>query len=253
MITTHTTRIAAALALSMAALHAMAKGPEVAPSQKAQIKASVERYTAGAVIVGNVYPTPIPGFFEVTSGLDVFYVDGAGRYAMVEGRLVDLSTKQDLTQARMEQVQRIDFSTLPLDLAIKTVQGNGRRVLAVFEDPTCAVCRSLHKFIAQLPDVTVYSFAYPIASREALPIAKAAWCAPNRAAAWKLAMNGTSKPEEASTCDTSGIGRILALGEALQVAGTPTVFLSNGRRMVGATPPDQFVQALDELAPRAAR
>ena len=32
-------------------------------------------------------------------------------------------------------LQRIDFNTLPLPDAIKTVRGNGSRVLAVFSDP----------------------------------------------------------------------------------------------------------------------
>ncbi|RTL26885.1 MAG: DsbC family protein [Burkholderiales bacterium] len=239
--------IALAAALSISSVHAAES--DVPASQRQQIKAAVERNTDGKVTVNEVYRTPIPGFFEATSGLDVFYVDASGRYALVEGHLMDLKSKQDLTQARMEKVQGIDFSALPLNLAIKTVQGTGRRAIAVFEDPTCPVCKVLHKFIAQLPDVTVYTFVFPIVSPESMPISRAAWCSPNRAVAWEQAMSGNPRPGNGGNCDTSAINQVLALGEKLQVVGTPTVFLGNGRRLVGATPPDQFIQALNEVAP----
>jgi thiol:disulfide interchange protein DsbC len=87
------------------------------------------------------------------------YVDAAGRYA-VEGQLIDLLTQRDLTRERQEKLSRINFSKLPLALAIKTVRGNGKRTLAIFEDPLCQVCRVLHQFMAQLTDITLYTFIY---------------------------------------------------------------------------------------------
>ena len=252
MFTTFIHRLVAGLAIACT-LHtgyAVAAPGDLSTAQKAQLKAAVERYSEGKVQVDSVAKTPIPGLLEITSGLDVFYVDASGRYAMVEGRLIDLQTKKDITQERLDHLNRVDFAALPLHLAIKTVQGTGRRAIAIFEDPTCPVCKSLHKFIAQLPDVTVYTFVYPVVSPEALPITQAAWCASNKAQAWEAAMTGNVPPPgHAATCDTSAIKTILALGDKLQVQGTPTVFLANGRRLVGATPPEQFLEALNELAP----
>ncbi len=221
---------------------------ELSDSVQARVKKGIEHYTSGSVAVDTVSKTPIAGLYEISSGTDVFYADASGRYALVEGRLMDLQDKQDLTAIRLDRLSRIDFRTLPLDLAIKTVSGDGRRVLAIFEDPTCPVCRALHKFIAQLPDVTVYAFAYPVVSPEAAPIARSAWCAPDRASAWDTAMRGTPL-RPATPCDTRAIEQIVALGDRLHITGTPTVFLADGRRLVGAVPPDQFVRALDELAP----
>ncbi|MBW8833449.1 MAG: thioredoxin fold domain-containing protein, partial [Burkholderiales bacterium] len=66
-------------------------------------------------------------------------------------------------------------------------------------------------------------------------------------AAWAGLMKGGPAPS-AAPCDTTGLRRIVALGEQLQINGTPTVFLGDGRRLVGATPPDQFMAALDESA-----
>lgn len=210
------------------------------------LKAAIETNTAGRVQVDTVRPTPIAGLFEVTTkGLDLFYVDRSGRYGLVDGRLVDMQDQRDLTVARLTELRSIDFAKLPLQLAIK--RGNGSRVLAVFEDPTCPVCRSLHKFIAQLPDTTVYQFPFPVITPQAMPIAVEAWCATDRAEAWERAMAGSAAPtRQPPSCDISGIQQIIKTGDALRVNGTPTVFLANGRRLQGAVPPDDFLAALDE-------
>jgi thiol:disulfide interchange protein DsbC len=214
-----------------------------------QIKAAIEKNSVGKVQVKAVNKTPVPGLFEVVSGQEIFYADATGRYGLVDGRLIDLVLQRDLTADRLDQLSRINFKQLPFELAIKTVNGNGRRALAVFEDPACPVCRSLTKFLHQLPNVTIYAFPYPVVSPASLPQAEAAWCSSNRADVWASLMQGNAAPR-VQPCDTSGIGRILALGEALAINGTPTVFLQNGRRLQGATPPEQFIAALDAAEPQ---
>ena len=210
------------------------------------IKQAIERNTQGKVPVDSVRPSAIPALYEVVSGHDILYVDASGRYG-IEGQLLDMLKQRDLTSERRDQLTRINFETLPLELALKTVRGNGKRVLAVFEDPGCPVCRVLTKFIDQLPDVTVYTFMYPVTSPESLPQAQAAWCASDRRGAWATLMRGGPAPR-ATLCDLSGLARIQQLGDQLRIDGTPTVFLGNGRRLVGATPPDQFIAALDEAS-----
>ena len=216
--------------------------------QVSQIKAAIEATTKGEVIVDTVRSTPIDSLFEVTTkGMDLFYVDRTGRYGLIDGRMVDMRDRKDLTMGRMNELRSIDFKKLPLHLAIKT--GTGSKVLAVFEDPTCPVCRPLHKFIAQIPDTTVYHFPYPVVTKEALPITATAWCSPNRAEVWERAMRGGQVPPAPKpTCDIAGLEQIVKLGDALNVSGTPTVFLANGRRLQGAVPPDQFIAALEESA-----
>lgn len=212
-----------------------------------KIKEAVESNTAGKVSVSSVAKSPIPGIYEVTSGMDVFYVDSTGRYGFVDGRLVDMKESKDLTALRLEKLTSINFKDLPLELAIKTVQGNGKRVIAVFEDPACPICVALHKFLMQIPDATVYTFMYPVVSPDSIPKAQAAWCSVDRAKAWSTLMQG-GQVAGAKPCDTSGLSRIASIGDKLNISGTPTVFLSDGRRLVGATPPDQLMTAIDEAA-----
>ena len=107
----------------------------------AAIKANVERLTAGKVKVDQVQATPAPGIFQVISEGEIFYTDATGRYGLVGGALVDMQTQQDLTAPAVEKLTAVPFASLPLKHAIKQVRGNGKRQVAVFEDPNCPICR----------------------------------------------------------------------------------------------------------------
>ena len=214
---------------------------------EARIKRLVETNTHGQVVPDAVEKTPVAGVYAVRMGLDIMYVDAEGRYAFLEGHLLDLTTKQDLTQQRLEAAARIDFRTLPLDLALRTVRGSGRRQLAVFEDPTCPYCRALHKLLDQLDDVTIYTFPYPVLSADSDAKARAALCSRDRDHAWQELVV-TGKAPDSRPCTTQ-VDKVIALGNRLNVRGTPTVFFQDGRRAQGAVPPDQFIGLLKQSQP----
>lgn len=220
----------------------------VAPSAWAQapeaIKASIERLTQGKVKVESVQATPAAGIYQVVSEGEIFYSDATGRFGLVGGALVDMQSQKDLTAPAQAKLSAIPFSSLPLQHAIKEVHGNGTRKMAVFEDPNCPICRVFTKFVDQLPDVTVYRFMFPVIDPSSQQYAVAAWCSADRASAWRSIMAG-ARPEPADKCDISGLADILKFGEKHKILNTPTVFLGNGKRLVGATPPDQFVAELD--------
>jgi len=211
-----------------------------------KLKSNIQNFTNGKVVPDNVAKTPITGVFEIRSGLDVFYTDVTGQYAFVEGHLIDLKNTRDLTQERMDQLSRIDFKDLPLDLALKTVRGNGKRILAVFEDPNCPYCRAFRTLLNQLDDVTIYVFPYPVLSSDSDAKAKAALCASDRVRAWDQLMASGRMPKSAP-CHTE-IDKIVDLGSKLHIQGTPTVFFANGRRSQGAVPPDQFMSLFNETS-----
>lgn len=73
---------------------------------------------------------------------------------------------QDLTRARVDELASIRFADLPLKMAIKTVKGDGKRVMAVFEDPNCPYCRKLHETMRGIDNVTVYTFLLNILSED---------------------------------------------------------------------------------------
>jgi len=69
---------------------------------------------------------------EIVVGSELFYTDDKASF-IVLGSIVDMKTRENVSELRMRQLNRVAFDTLPLDQAIKIVRGNGKRKLAVFE------------------------------------------------------------------------------------------------------------------------
>ncbi len=215
------------------------------------VRSAVESWLKGmkvAVTVEGVQKTPIAGLFEVRLGTELIYVDEKGRYGLVDGRLIDLKSNRNITQERLDELMRINFSELPLDLALKQVNGTGKRVLAVFEDPRCPHCRNLRRELIKLDNATIYTFPYPILSQESEDKSRAVWCsaAGDRMKAWNdLVIDGKNPDEPKVSCDAP-VARQLELGRKYKISGTPTIFFSNGRRIPGGLSGDRLRQMVDE-------
>ncbi len=218
-----------------------------------QIKADLVKQVPGLEKVDQVNPTQISGLYEVVVGRKIFYVSTDGKLAIF-GNLVDLSTKQSITEKRTQELSKVDFSKLPLDLAIKQVNGDGSRKIAVFTDPDCPYCKMFEKqIVPTLKDVTVYSFMFPLPIHpNAASDAKKIWCAKDRAAVWAGWMQkDTPLPTDVS-CDTSGLDKVMDIGKnVVQVEGTPTIILEDGELIPGMLPADQLNAKLDQLSGRA--
>lgn len=245
----HRFRAAAGMLVLVALLAVGLGGPRDALAQREPtqvIKESVEKWLKGRYPVESVRSTPLETLYEVQIGTDLIYVDQRGRFAFVEGQMIDLQDNRNLTQARIEELLRIDFARdLPLDLAIKQVNGNGKRVLAVFEDPNCTYCKKLRRELVNVKDLTIYTFAYPILAPDSEKKSRQALCAKDRVNAWNDLMISGKVPDNDGSCSTS-IEKITELGRRLKVTGTPTIFFTNGKRVPGALSMQQLEQALRE-------
>lgn len=200
----------------------------------------------GAPAVDSVAKTPYGGLYEVVlkSG-ELVYTDDKVSF-IVNGRVIDAQTRKDMTQARLNQLSAIDFASLPLDQAIKQVKGNGKRVIASFEDPNCGYCKRLGKELAQMKDVTIYTFLYPILSPDSTTKSRNIWCAKDRAKAWNDWIVDAKVPA-ASECDAAAVDRNVALGQKLKINGTPTLFLADGSRIGGYVPAAELEKALSAV------
>lgn len=125
------------------------------------------------------------------------------------------------------------FGGLPLELAIKQVRGRGELTFATFEDPNCKYCAQMAREVAEMTDVTIYTFIYPVLSDSSREIAETIWCAPNKAKAWNLWMKSKKLPA-VRHCDAEAIARIIELGKARKIRSVPTIILANGDRLSGA-------------------
>ncbi len=198
------------------------------------------------VTVGAVRRMPF-GLYEVVAEDEVFYVDEKVGY-LVTGRVFDLRTRQDLTAERRDEALRVDFKSLPMQLAIKSVRGNGERSLVLFEDPNCPYCKHLEKDLEHLDNTTIYTFLYPILSDDSYRKSQAVWCAGDRDAAWAgLMLRGKDPGTAAADCQHP-LEEVLALGHKLHVNGTPTLVFADGRRAPGVIDLEHIEQMMADAA-----
>ena len=192
------------------------------------------------------YP-PIKGLYEAVVGRNkIVYTDENGQYMLV-GNMLDIDNKASLTEKRMNELSKIDFSQLPLDKAIKVTRGDGKRVLAVFSDPDCPYCKRMEGELAKLENVTIYTFLMPIPSLhpDAQKKAVQIWCQPKPAEAWNNWMRKGKMPPAVKEC-TNPIADIMELGNKLGIDGTPTLAFPNGKIIPGGMPKEALEAELDK-------
>jgi thiol:disulfide interchange protein DsbC len=131
-----------------------------------------------------------------------------------------------------------------MDRAIKTTRGNGSRVLVTFEDPNCPYCKKLWQNLADMKDVTIYTFLYPILSADSNEKSKAIWCSKDRAATWDQYMVGGKAPANAPDGCKDPLEQNVALGKSLGINGTPTIIFADGTRAAGALPVPMIEQRI---------
>ncbi len=217
-----------------------------AHAQEAEIRKALGQRIPQFGKIDEIVATPMKGLYEVRVGTDVFYTDAKGNY-IIQGELIDTQARRNLTEDRINKLTAIDFSALPLKDAFTIVRGNGKRKIAVFEDPNCGYCKRFEKDLQNVDNVTVYLFLYPILSPDSAEKARNLWCAKDRATAWQDLMVRDKAPE-ATTCDTGAVQRNLAFGKKHKITGTPTVLFADGTRVPGAIGAPAIEKRFAEMA-----
>jgi len=183
--------------------------------------------------IEEITPTPLAGIYELRlSTNEIYYSDASGNF-LIQGNLIDTKSKRNLTEERENKLSAIDFNTLPLKDAITLVHGNGKRKLAVFEDPNCGYCKRFERDLAKVDNVTVYLFLMPVLGPGSVEKARHVWCAKDPATAWTQLMQKDVAPA-AAQCNTAAIDRNLEFGRKYKITGTPTLVAHDGTRVPGA-------------------
>lgn len=223
------------LGMSLLAATASANEAEIQKALEAKLGIKVESVTKAGYL----------GLYEVYADGHIFYTDEKLTAMLVGGdlirsqqaiNLIDLKNSRNVTDERMRKLTAIKFGDLPFDQAIKQVRGDGKRVLASFEDPNCGYCKRLARDLQKLDNVTIYTFLYPILSEDSLKKARQVWCSADRAKAWNDWIIDGKNPGGRDNCDTTAITRNQEYGRRLNITGTPTVIFADGERVPGAVP-----------------
>jgi thiol:disulfide interchange protein DsbC len=184
--------------------------------------------------VDDISRTPLPGIYEIRVGTDLFYSDAEGNF-LINGQIMDTRSRRNLTEERTEKLLAIKFDDLPLKDAFTVVRGNGKRKLAVFEDPNCGYCKRFERDLQKVDNVTVYMFLYPILGPDSTEKSRAHWCAKDKTKSWLDWMVRNEPPQRAeSGCDVKAVERNVEFGKKYKITGTPTLIFADGSRVPGA-------------------
>lgn len=217
-----------------------------ASAQEAAIRKNLAERLPNLPKIDEVRQTPMRGLFEVrVNHSEIFYTDAQGNF-LIDGSLIDTRARVNLTEERQNKLSAIQFKDLPLKDAFTLVRGNGKRTIAVFEDPNCGFCKRFERDLLKVNNITVHVFLYPILSADSTEKSKHIWCAKDKGEAYLDWMTKDITPPRAS-CDASAIDRNVELGRKLRITGTPTIFFTDGSRVPGAIGVDRLEKMLTEV------
>jgi thiol:disulfide interchange protein DsbC len=204
------------------------------PTVEENLKKILAPRISEGVKIDSITATPYSGLYEVRAGGDILYTDKKGEYIIL-GQIYNAKTAQNLTKDRLEEINRIKFSDLPTEHALKTVKGDGKRVIAIFEDPNCGYCKQFRRTtLKELDNVTVYTYMLNILSEESAVKSRNVWCAPDRNKAWdEWMLNGKAPAMTDAKCNNPN-DEVLALSRKIKVNATPAIFFADGSRIAGA-------------------
>ena len=191
--------------------------------------------------------SPMAGLYEIRlSTNEIYYSDAEGNF-LIQGSLIDTKSKRNLTEEREAKLSAIDFAGLPFKDAITIVRGNGKRKLAVFEDPNCGYCKRFERDLAKVDNITIYLFLYPILGDDSVTKSRNVWCSKDPAGAWTQVMS-KDQPLPNANCNTAAMDRNVEFGRKFKITGTPTLIAQDGSRVPGAINTMQIEKMLSDAS-----
>ena len=234
-------------AFAATALMALSLSSALAQGHEATIRKTLSERIPQIPKIEEITPTPLAGIYELRlSTNEIYYSDATGNF-LIQGNLIDTKSKRNLTEERESKLSAIDFSALPLKDAITLVHGNGKRKLAVFEDPNCGYCKRFERDLAKVDNVTVYLFLMPVLGPNSVEKSRNIWCAKDPGAAWVNLMQKDVIPA-AAQCNTAAVDRNLEFGRKYKITGTPTLVAQDGTRVPGAINSTQIEKLLADAS-----
>jgi len=207
-------------------------------------KEKVEKVLPGSPRIDSLRFDQELRLYEVVSQGQVFYLSEDLRFLFI-GNVIDLRSLRNLTDDRIRDLRKVEFSSLPREDAIKI--SDGKKAIAVFTDPDCPYCKRLHGELRKLKDTSIYIFLYPISGegrRRSIQI----WCSEDRVEALETAFNGGRLKSE--SCEDHPVDRNLSLGKRLLISGTPTIITERGEIINGYVDSERIQAVLEKGSSR---
>lgn len=211
---------------------------------KSRLDATVPGYDTSSVKA-----TPLTGLYQFIADGRVLYISADGRY-IVSGSVIDMESKQNLTEQTQQQVtKKIIDDYDEKKMIVFAPKGKTNHTITVFTDVDCPYCSMLHKEVPKLNEagISVRYLMYPRAGAGTPTFNKSisTWCNKDQKTAITVAKEGGTV--EPKTCDNP-VQEQFDLGQAIGVTGTPTLVLESGKVLPGYVPAAQLIDLLDGQA-----
>jgi thiol:disulfide interchange protein DsbC len=212
-----------------------------------KVEQSIRTLAPGAASIA-ISETPIDGLLMVQIGGEIVYATVDGKY-LLQGRLMDIATREDLTESAKAGVRRELLANVDTTTQITFAPKDPKYDLMVFTDIDCGYCRKLHSQIDAYNEqgIAIHYMSFPRAGIGSHSYEKAVsvWCAGDPRTALTEAKLG-AEPDPAQ-CDNP-VDEQYELGLELGVTGTPSLLMADGQMIPGYVPPDKLRERLDNMA-----
>lgn len=194
----------------------------------------------------NIVPSPIPGLYQVAMPPRFFYASADGRY-VVDGDLIDMTTKENISQNSRNSSVAAAINAMGEDSMIIFGNDTLKHTVTVFTDIDCGYCRKLHNEVKKYNElgIRVRYMSYPRAGigSGAFKKAEAVWCSKDKAKAMTQSKNGMNVKSE--KCNNP-VAQHYALGNMIGIRGTPAIVLEDGTVVPGYIPASRLSEALNK-------
>ena len=217
-----------------------------------EIKSILQSMKIPQAEVLKIQMSPIKGLWEISINergkQGLFYVDFSKKY-LLPGPIIEIQGGVNKTMERLGKIQesgRVDFAKIPMNNALVMGNALAPQKVAVFTDPDCPFCRTLHheleKVIQERRDIAFYIFLYPLMMHK-----NAYWKSKSILCNKSLKMLTDAflqKPIPRTECDTQEIDANIKLAETLGISSTPTLVFADGRVHKGTVPASQLIDLI---------
>lgn len=198
------------------------------------------------VVIHSVERTTMPGLIQVVAGSQVVYFDEAGKY-MLDGSLVELDSRRNLTEEALGQVRLNAIGKLPESEMLVYQPKQVDHTVTVFTDIDCPYCRKLHNEMDEYManNIKVRYVFLPFKGPHSYKTSVSVWCSDDRNTALDIAKAGGEIEEE--SCPHP-IAKHEEIARELGIRGTPAIMMEDGTLLPGYVPVKKLVTSLKSIA-----
>ena len=204
--------------------------------------------------IDSIKASPVSGLYEVIFGSEVIYLSSDGKH-LIQGSIIETATRKNLTEDARSAGRMKVLNGLKEESMVVFAPEETKYTVTVFTDIDCGYCRKLHEEMNKYNElgIKIRYMAYPRAGigSSAFDKAETVWCAEDKQSAMTMAKAGMSLDAKVKSGDivlekdcVSPVNDHYMTARALNLSGTPALFLESGELIPGYVPAERLIEQL---------